>query len=110
MAVKVVRQGKDKSLSITLGEMPEDAIKKQIRIMSGDDDHFSIHTAPRMLKHFDDHGNVDVRVIRRGDFDSDLEVLELEEMEEAREELDEMREELDKMRQELKEMKKELKK
>ncbi len=107
MAVKVVRKGNSKDLSITLGEMPEDAFTKHIEILGEDDNHWSIHTAPRMMKHFGDHDDVDVRVIRRGAPDDDL---EWHEMGKTDEELEEMREELDKMRQELKEMKKELKK
>ncbi len=108
MAVKVVRKGQSKSMSITLGEMPEDAISKHIQVISEGDDHFSIHTAPRMMKHFEgEHGDVDVRVIRRGAPEGDI---EWHEMHEAEGEIEEMREELDKMREELKEMKKELKK
>ncbi|MEN8006467.1 MAG: PDZ domain-containing protein [Candidatus Krumholzibacteriota bacterium] len=101
--VKVVRKGKKMSLDITLGEMPEDAISKHLQIIGEGDDHFSIHAAPRMMKHFEhfggkhgcDAGDVDVRVMRRG---------------EAEGELKEMREELDKMRKELKEIQEELKK
>jgi len=97
LAVKVVRKGQDKSVDITLGEMPEDAIAKQIRVIREGDDHFSVHTAPRMMKYFGGDDDVDVRVIRPNDS-------------ETQEELDMMRQELDKMRQELQEMKDELKK
>ena len=107
MAVKVVRKGQTKDLSITLGEIPDNVFAKQFKIIGEDDDNWSIHSAPRMMKHFGDHGDVDVRVIRRSAPESDF---EWNEMGEADEELKEMREELDKMRQELKEMKKELKK
>jgi predicted metalloprotease with PDZ domain len=107
MAVKFVRKGQTKDLSITLGEMPEDTFSKHIEILGDDDDNWSIHTAPRMMKHFGDHGDVDVRVIRRGAPEGDF---EWQEMDEAEGELKEMHEELDKMRQELQEMKKELKK
>jgi predicted metalloprotease with PDZ domain len=89
MEIQYLRQGQSKSLSITLGEMPADIFAKQMQIIGLGDDHWSIHSAPRMMKHFN--------------WDAD-------EWVEAEDELEEMREELDKMRQELKEMKKELKK
>ena len=107
MAVKVMRKGNNKDMSITLGEMPENTFTKHIEIIGEDDDHFSFHTSPRMMKHFGDHGDVDVRVIRRHAPEGDF---ELHEMHEAEGEIEEMREELDKMRSELKEMQKELQK
>jgi membrane-associated protease RseP (regulator of RpoE activity) len=107
MAIKVMRKGKSKDVSITLGDMPEDPFTKHIEIIGEGDDHWSIHTAPRMMKHFGHHGDVDVRVIRRGAPEGDF---EWHEMNEAEGEIKEMREELDKMREDLKEMKKELKK
>ena len=79
MAVKVVRRGQTKSLSVTLGDLPEDAISKHIEIIGEGDDHWSIHTAPRMMKHFGDHGDVDVRVIRRAP-GAEFEVKELQEL------------------------------
>ena len=108
MAVKVMRKGKSKELSITLGEMPEDAFTKRIEFIGEGDDHFSVHTAPRMMKHFG-HGDVDVRVIRRAPH-AKHEYLELKELHEADSELKEMREELHQMQKELKKMQEELKK
>lgn len=106
MAVSVIRKGQSKSLSVTLGEMPENAFTKHMEFIGEGDDHFTIHSAPTMMKHLGDHGDVDVRVIRRAP-GADMEFHELHE---AEGELKEMREELDKMREELKEMKKDLKK
>jgi len=94
MAVKIVRKGQTKDLSITLGEMPENTFAKHIQILGDGDDHWTIHTAPSMMKHFG---------APESDFD-------WQEMDDAQDELKEMHEELDKMRQELKEMKKELQK
>jgi membrane-associated protease RseP (regulator of RpoE activity) len=110
MAVKIVRKGKSKNLSITLGEVPEDAFSKQLQIIGEDGDHFSIHTAPRMMKHFGHDYDADLRMTRRGIPHSVDELRELEEIQEAKSELREMREELDKMREDLKEMQKEQKK
>ena len=108
MALKVMRKGKNKELSITLGEMPEDTFGKHLQIIGEDDDHFSFHTTPRRLKHFGHHGDVDVRVIRRGAPHGAYEFHKLEELHDAEGEFQKMREELDKMHQELKELKKEL--
>ena len=110
MAVKVVRKGKGKELSITLGEMPEDAFFKHLEIICKDDDHFSIHAAPRMMKHFGHGGDVDIRMIRRGGPHGLDTFHEFKELYEAESELQEMREELDKMHAELKAMQKELEK
>jgi len=107
MAVKVMRQGKSKDLSITLGEVPEGAYSKHMEFIGEGDTHYRIHTAPRMMKHFGHGSDVDVRVIRRGAPHSSDEFIELHE---AEGELKEMRDELDKMRDELKEMQEELKK
>lgn len=109
MAVKVIRKGKSKDVSITLGEMPENSFSKHMEFIGEGDDHFSIRTAPRMMKHFDSHGDVDVRVIRRGG-PHGYKHMELKELHEADSELKEMREELDKMQKELKKMQEELKK
>jgi serine protease Do len=86
MDIKVVRKGKSKDLSVTLGEMPADDFAKQIKVFRDRDDRFSIPRAPRMMKRLGNHGD------------------------RAQSELKEMREELDKMREELQAMKKELKK
>ena len=110
MSVKFVRKGKNKELSITLGEVPEDAFSKQLEIIGEDGDHFSIHTAPRMMKHFGHDCDVDVRMIRHGAPHSNDKFRALKEMHEAQSELQEMRKELDKMHEELKEMQKERKK
>jgi hypothetical protein len=107
MEVKFVRKGQTDDVSITLGELPEDALSKHIEIIGEGDDHWTIHTAPRMMKHFDHHGDVDVRVMRKPAPHWEY---EWQEMHEAEDEIREMKEELDKMRQELKEMKKELQK
>jgi serine protease Do len=107
MAVKVMRKGKSKDLSITLGEVPEGSYSKRIEFIGGDDHHFA---APRMMKHFGHGGDVDVRVIRRGAPHGAVEIHEMEEIHEAHVEVKEMREELDKMQNELKEMQEELKK
>lgn len=111
MAVKVVRKGQSKEMSITLGEMPENTFSKQMEFISKGDNHFTVHSAPTMMKHFNNHGggDVDVRVIRRGgSHDEDFEFHDLHEMEEAHQELKEMRSELDKMKEELEKMKEEL--
>ena len=110
MSIKVMRKGTSKDMSITLGEMPEDVYSKQMKFIGEGDDHFSIHTAPRMMKHFGHGGDVDVRVIRRGAPHGEVEFHELKEIHEAEGELKEMREELDKMQKELQEMQEELKK
>jgi len=109
MSVKVMRKGKSKELSITLGEVPEDAFSKRMEFIGDRDDHFSIHTAPRMMKHFGHGGDMDVRVMRWGAPHGSDEFLELKELHQAEGELKEMREELDKMREELKEIQEELK-
>ena len=109
MAVKVMRKGKSKELSITLGEMPEEAFTKHMEFIGEGDNHFSVHTAPRMMKH-SGHGDVDVRVIRRGAPHGKHEYLELKELHEADSDLKEMREELHQMQKELKKMQEELKK
>lgn len=110
MAVKVMRKGKSKDLSITLGEVPEGAYSKHMEFIGGGDNHFRIHTAPSMSRHFWHGGDVDVQVIRRGAPHGAVEFHDLESMHEAEGELKEMREELDKMRDELKEIQEELKK
>jgi serine protease Do len=110
MSVKVMRKGQSKDMSITLGEVPEGSFSKRIEFIGEDDDHFTVHAAPRMSKHFGHGGDVDVRVIRRGAPHGEVEFHELKEMQEAEGELKEMREELHKMQQELKEMQEELKK
>jgi len=94
MAVEVVRKGKKKEVSVTLGEMPENEFAKRMEFIGDDDDHFTIRRAPHMMMHSRDYGDrdVDVRVIRR----------------DAEGELKEMREELHKMQQELKKMQEEL--
>ncbi len=109
MAVKVMRKGKSKDLSITLGEMPEQDYSKHMEFISEGDDHCTIHRAPRMMKH-SGHGDVDVRVIRRGAPHGKHEYLELKELHEADSELKEMREELHQMQKELKKMQEELNK
>ena len=108
MAIKVMRKGRSKDLSITLGEMPEEAFSKRMEFIGKGDNHFSIHTAPRMMKHFG-HDDVDVRVIRRAPH-AKHEYLELKELHEAESELKEMREELHNMQKELKKIQEELKK
>ena len=107
--VTVIRKGDRKSLDITLGEMPENSFSKHMEFIGEGNDHFSIHTAPRMMKHSGGHGDVDVRVIRRGGSHG-VKHMELKELHEADGELKEMRSELDKMQKELKEMQEELKK
>jgi serine protease Do len=111
MAVKVMRKGQSKSVSITLGEMPENSYSTHMEFSSEGDNHFTVHSAPTMLKHFNHSGgsDVDVRVIRSGGaHGKDIEVHGMHEMEEAHQELKVMRSELDNMREELEKMKKEL--
>ena len=110
MAVKVMRKGKSKDLSITLGEVPEGAYSKHMEFIGEGDTHYRIHTAPRMMKHFGHGSDVDLRVIRRGAPHGAVEFHDMESRHEAEGEIKEMRDELDKMRNELKEMQEELKK
>jgi serine protease Do len=109
MAVKVMRKGNSKDVSITLGGMPESAITTSYKIVTDGDDNFTVHSAPHMMKYFDSHGDVDIEVIQRKhkDLQKTHEYMELHE---ADGELKEMREELEKMKEELKEMQEELKK
>jgi len=107
MAVKVMRKGKSKDMSITLGEVPEGSYSKRIEFIGGDNHHFA---PPRMMKHFGHGGDVDVRVIRRGAPHGAVKIHESEEIHEAKVEIKEMRDELDKMQKELQEIQEELKK
>lgn len=100
VAVEVMRKGRSKELEVTLGEMPEEAIKRHIEIL-GDGDVRMV--APKMMMRFPHmkknmrfHRPEGLRMLREFHVDDD--------------ELDEMREELDKLRAELDEMRKELRK
>ena len=110
MSVKVLRKGQSKDMSITLGEVPEGSYSKRIEFIGEDDNHFTVHAAPRMSKHFGHGDDVDVRVIRRGAPHGKAEFHELKGIHEAEGELKEMREELHQMQKELQEMQEELKK
>ncbi len=100
--VKIVRKGKNKTLKVTLGEMPESEGKHLM----------GMKHAPRMMKHFE-------YAFPGGDFDHDIRVMaprnhgarrELHVIRESSEDLDELRDELDELRRELKELQKELRK
>lgn len=96
--VKVVRKGDSKTLNVTLGEMPESSVMKNIQIYTSGDDHFSVH-APKMLFHGKDGG-----VHRAPPMPSkELEwVHENGELEEVKKELKELKKEIEKMKKELK--------
>ena len=91
MEILVIRKGKKKTIEITLGEVPENQMFKQIEMIGGD--HNIFMKSPKMLHH-----------VLPGEKDKDLRVIYDDE-----DDLKEMRNELEKMKKELKEMKKELK-
>jgi len=99
--IKVVRKGQNKTLKVTLGEMPEN-----------DFAHFGRKPhAPRMMKFFEHGGNFP------GGFDHDIRVIAphkasgrhgLRYLHEDSTDLDEVREELNELREELKKLQQEL--
>ena len=101
MVVEVVRKGKDKSLNITLAELPEDRMHKRLQMFQNGNTVVDIRT-PKMLFHGMPHAprtphspqNIhrNMRVI----VDSE------EDLEEMREELEQMKEDLLELRDELK--------
>lgn len=91
LKIQVVRKGKNKSMDVKLGEMPENAMSRHMEII-GPDNEFTIKV-PKMMHRM----HVAPRVEMRHEFE-----MEKEELEEMREELEVMREELEEMREELK--------
>ena len=96
--VEVKRHGKGKNMDVTLGEMPEDAFARQLKIISeGDEFHIMapkmMHNMPHMKHQMQMHGahRVEMHELRMTD----------EELKEMREDLEEMREELEEMREEI---------
>ena len=110
--IKVLRKGKNKTLTVTLGEAPENMMIKNIEIISDGDDTFTI-TAPKMWrgKHGSAHKvpHAQYKVMRKHQEDMGDHHRQLEWIHE-RDDLDELRQELKEMKKELKKMKKELKK
>ena len=101
--VKVVRKGKNKTLKVTLGEMPEGEFTNFMRVPH----------APNMKMEFLSDGDFphgmdhDIRVVApRGRHN----IREVHRLHEETEDLDEVREELDVLREELKALKEELEK
>ena len=93
--VKVTRKGKGKTMKVTLGEAPDDMIKK-IQVITEGDDRFHVR-APKMLFH---GKGGDLRTLPHGEREWVYE----------KEDLDQLRQDLKEMKKELKEIKKELKK
>jgi predicted metalloprotease with PDZ domain len=101
LKVKVMRKGDDKTIKVTLGEMPENMTFKNIQIHTDGDEHFSV-TAPKMLMHGKNGGQKQQYRIMRTTPEGSWTI--------QGDDLDELKEELEKMKKELKEMKKELNK
>ncbi len=99
MKIEVVRKGKNKSMDLTLGDLPEDQMIKNIRMIGDDHEVMDIRT-PKMLFHgmprapHDFPGNLqrEIRILTEGEND----------LKEMRKELKKMQKELEKIQEELK--------
>lgn len=102
LEIQIRREGKDKAVTVTLGEMPEMAVQENIFFGHGGNEWTA--KAPKMMLHGAPHAQYKV-MRRHGDGDIDIEVIR-----ESDAELQEMKKDLDEMRKQIEEMKKELKK
>ena len=103
--LEYVRDGKKKSVDVTLGEAPEGDLENAYFFGDGEGE-FHIMAPKMMYRHMPPMGKHDVRVMRG----PNRRVEVIREMDDAQEDLQQMREELDKMRAELDALRKELNK